>query len=91
MKNNSAPANRLRELRSQLGKLKSERSDLFETRILGMLEDVKKLRTLLQEVEAPLETINEQLLLDVVKELVITKKGEMSVTVLGNLTFQEQL
>ena len=79
------------ELRSQLGKLKSERSDLFETRILGMLEDVKKLRTLLQEVEAPLETINEQLLLDVVKELVITKKGEMSVTVLGNLTFQEQL
>ena len=55
------------------------------------LEDVKKLRTLLQEVEAPLETINEQLLLDVVKELVITKKGEMSVTVLGNLTFQELL
>ena len=56
-----------------------------------MLEDVKKLRTLLQEVEAPLETINEQLLLDVVKELFITKKGEMRVTVLGNLTFQELL
>ena len=56
-----------------------------------MMEDVKKLRSLLQEVEAPLETINEQLLLDVVKDLVITKKGEMSVTMLGNLTFQELL
>ena len=65
--------------------------DVIGSGNIKRMEDVKKLRTLLQEVEAPLETINEQLLLDVVKELVITKKGEMSVTVLGNLTFQEQL
>jgi len=79
------------DLRNQLNKLKSERTDLFETRILEMLEEVKRLRVILQEIETPLESIDEKLLVEIVTGIAINKHDEMTVTVLGGLTFRELL
>ena len=79
------------DLRNQLSKLKTERTDLFETRILEMLEKVKNLRALLQEIESPLESIDEKLLVEIVTSMEINKHDEMAVTVLGGLTFRELL
>ena len=44
-----------RELRQQLDQLKTERYSSFESKILTMLEDVRKLKALIDELEQPLE------------------------------------
>ena len=48
-----------REIRQQLGKLKTERYSSFESRITTMLEDVRKLKSLIDELEQPLEVFDE--------------------------------
>lgn len=77
------------ELRNQLNQLRTERKDAFETRILQMLEKVRTMRSLLDEIEEPLETLNEQLLLECVTDISIDRHDEMTVTVLGGLKFKE--
>ena len=79
------------ELRNQLSRLKTERNDLFETRILGMLEEVKKLKDLVEEIEEPLEVFDEQLLMEAVEDISIDRHDEMTVTLLGGLKFKELL
>ena len=79
------------ELRNQLSRLKTERNDLFETRILGMLEAVKKLKDLVEEIEEPLEVFDERLLMEAVEDITINRHDEMTVTLLGGLKFKELL
>lgn len=79
------------ELRNQLNKLKEERNDAFETRILSTLEDVKKLKSLVDEIEEPLETLDERFLLEVIKDISIDQYDKMTITLLGGLTFEEQV
>jgi hypothetical protein len=78
-----------RELRNQLSVLKADRQDSFENRITDMLTEVKKLQALLDEIEEPLEEFDEKLFFDTVVDMTINKKDEMTVTLIGGLTFTE--
>lgn len=48
-----------------------------------------KLRTLLTEIEEPLEEFDEKLFYEIVKDVVIAPNDEMTITVLGGLKFTE--
>lgn len=80
-----------REIRQQLGKLKTERYSSFESRITTMLEDVRKLKSLIGELEQPLETFDEKLFHEIVTDICINNRDEMTVTLLGGLKFTEQI
>ena len=79
----------VRELQKKLSELKSERQDQFESRILTMLMDVKKLQTLIEEIEEPLETFDEKLFAEIIVGMEINKHDELTMTVLGGLKFTE--
>ena len=80
-----------REIRQQLGKLKTERCSSFESRITTMLEDVRKLKSLIDELEQPLEVFDEKLFHEIVTDICINNRDEMTVTLLGGLKFTEQI
>ena len=80
-----------REIRQQLGKLKTERCSSFESRITTMLEDVRKLKSLIDELEQPLEVFDEKLFHEIVTDICINNRDEMTVTLLGGLKFIEQI
>lgn len=80
-----------RDIQAQLNALKAERLSSFESRILDMLEDVRKLKSLLYEIEEPLEEFNELLFHDIVKEIRINNHDEMTITFLGGLEFTEEI
>ncbi len=79
------------DLRNQLNKVKAERSSAFETKILGMLEQVKQLKDLIDELEEPMETFDERLIPEIITDILISTKDEMTVTLLGGLRFTELL
>ena len=79
----------VRELQKQLGELKDERQDEFESRILGMLQDVKKLKALIDEIEEPLDEFDEKLFEEIVVEMSLSNQDELTITVLGELKFTE--
>lgn len=78
-----------RTIRNELNDLKTERSSAFESRLLTMASDVRKLSSLLRELEAPLESFNEKLFLETVESISISKTDEMTVTFIGGLKFTE--
>ena len=80
-----------REIRQQLDKLKTERYSSFESKILTMLEDVRKLKALIDELEQPLEVFDEKLFHEIVTDICINHHDEMTVTLLGGLRFTEQI
>lgn len=80
-----------RDLKKQLGELKLQRQDAFESRISEMRRDVKHMISLLEEIEEPLEQFDERLFMEFVKEITINAKDEMTITVLGNLKFTERI
>lgn len=78
-----------REINNQLAQLKKDRQSELESGILSMLEDVKHLKSILDELEEPLETFDEKLFADMVKEITVNKHDEMTVTIAGGLRFTE--
>ena len=80
-----------RDINKQLTMLKADRQMSFDSQILDMLEKVKKLKSLLGEIEEPLEEFDEHLFHEVVQELCINTQDEMEVTLLGGLKFTEQI
>ena len=69
--------------------LKEERQSEFESRILEMLEQVRKLKSLIDEIEEPLEEMDEHLFKEIVMDMTISKTDELTITVLGGLKFTE--
>ena len=56
-----------------------------------MLGEVQKLRHLIFEIEEPLEEFNEQLFKEIVKDMSINNKDELTITLLGGLSFTERI
>ena len=56
-----------------------------------MLEQVRKLQHLIEEIEEPLEDFDEHLFGEIVTDITINNRDEMTVTVLGGLKFTEQI
>ena len=78
-----------RDINNQLAKLKKERQTELDSHIIQMLEDVKHLKTILDELEDPLERFDEKLFAEVVKAISIDPNDEMTLTVIGGLRFTE--
>lgn len=79
------------ELQRKLKTLKEDRQSEFESRILEMLEQVRNLKSLLDEIEEPLVDFDEHLFHDVVTDITINNRDEMTITVLGGLKFTERI
>lgn len=79
------------EIGAELAKLKDIRQEKFNSKAAIMLEEVKKLKMLIFELEEPLEAFDEKLFLEIVKSIQINKEDEMSVELLGGLRFRERI
>lgn len=79
------------EINAELAKLKDIRQEKFNSRAATMLEEVKKLKMHIFELEEPLETFDEKLFMEIVKSIQINKEDEMSVELLGGLRFKERI
>ena len=78
-----------RNINNQLAKLKKERQTELDSHIIQMLDDVKHLKTILEELEDPLERFDEKLFTEVVKAISIDHNDEMTLTMIGGLRFTE--
>ncbi len=78
-----------RDINNQLAKLKKERQTELDSHIIQMLDDVKHLKTILEELEDPLERFDEKLFTEVVKAISIDHNDEMTLTMIGGLRFTE--
>ena len=79
------------EIGAELAKLKNVRQEKFNSKAAIMLDEVKKLKMLIFELEEPLEAFDEKLFLEIVKSIQINKEDEMSVEFLGGLRFRERI
>ncbi len=79
------------EVKKEIAAAKSTRREEFSTKIGAMLKDVRELRSILYEIDEPLETFDGKLFLAVVKKIHINKRDEMTVTFLGGLRFTESI
>ncbi len=80
-----------RDLKNQLSALKTDRQDSFENRISDMLGEVKRLKILLDEIEEPLEEFDKELFREAVSGIMINNRDELTVTLIGGLTFTERI
>ena len=76
-------------MQKQLASLKEERQDQFESRILAMLQDVKKLKALIDEIEEPLDEFDDKLFEEIIVEMSLNNTDELTITLLGGLKFTE--
>jgi len=79
------------EITARLSELKRQRQNAIISRLPAMIADIKHLKSLLWEIEEPLVEFDEGLMHDTVREIAINKHGEMTVTLLGGLSFTEKL
>lgn len=79
------------EITARLNELKQQRQAAVDSMILSMIADIRRLQSLLAEIEEPLVEFDEGLMRDTVREISINKQGEMTVTLLGGLSFTEKL
>ena len=79
----------IRQMQKQLNELKEERQDQFESRILAMLQEVRKLKSLIDEIEEPLDEFDEKLFEEIVMEMSLNHADELTITLLGGLKFTE--
>ena len=79
----------VREMQKQLASLKEERQDQFESRILAMLQDVRKLKSLIDEIEEPLDEFDDKLFEEIIVEMSLNNTDKLTITLLGGLKFTE--
>ena len=76
-------------MQKQLNELKDERQDQFESRILAMLQEIRKLKSLIDEIEEPLDEFDDKLFEEIVMEMSLNHADELTITLLGGLKFTE--
>ena len=80
-----------RQIRNEISQHKEQRSRAYDSPMLNMLGEVKKLRSFLDEIEEPMEAFDEKLFKELVLEIAVNKHDEITFTVLGGLKFTELL
>ncbi len=78
-----------RDIQKQISERKAERQESFDSEILSVLEGVKRLKSIIWEIEEPLDQFDEKLFREIVQEVTIDNKDTMTVTLLGGLKFEE--
>lgn len=58
---------------------------------LDMIEELTRLKKLLEELEEPLDRFDEKLFTEIVQAISISRRDEMTVTLIGGLRFTEML
>ena len=58
---------------------------------LDMIEELTRLKKLLEELEEPLDRFDEKLFTEIVQTISISRRDEMTVTLIGGLRFTEML
>lgn len=79
------------EITARLNELKQQRQAAVDSMLPSMIADIRHLQALLEELEEPLVDFDEGLMRDTVREIAINKQGEITVTLLGGLSFTEKL
>ena len=79
------------EIKKKLSELKSERHDSFESKITGMASEVRKLESLIQAIDAPLEEFDGKLFNEIVVGMTINNMDELTITLIGGLEFTERI
>lgn len=79
------------EIQNSLSSLKMVRQDAFDSRIMSMLGQVKKLKSLIDEIEEPLDCFDEKLFEAIAIGITIDKYDSMTVTLIGGLKFTERI
>ena len=54
-----------------------------------MIQDVKKLKSLIDEIEEPLDEFDEKLFEEIIVEMSLNNTDELTITLLGGLKFTE--
>lgn len=81
----------VQEINDQLRRLKRERQCEFSSGITQMIEELTRLKKLLEEHEEPLDRFDEKLFTEIVRAISISRRDEMTVTLIGGLRFTEML
>ena len=81
----------VQDINDQLRQLKRERQCEFSSGITDIIEEVTRLKKLLEELEEPLDRFDEKLFAEIVQAIRITRRDEMTVTLIGGLRFTEML
>ena len=81
----------VQEINDQLRRLKRERQCEFSSGITHMIEELTRLKKLLEELEEPLDRFDEKLFTEIVQTISISRRDEMTVTLIGGLRFTEML
>jgi len=79
------------EINAELMKIKNARQEQFNSQVTTMLEDTRRLKMLIFELDEPIESFDEKLFLEIVKSIRINKMDEMCMELLGGLRFTEHI
>ncbi len=77
------------EVNHQLRQFKDERVSTLDSHLDTMLHEISKLKTLIDELDEPLEHMDDKLFQEIVAGISINNRDEMTVTLLGGLKFTE--
>lgn len=81
----------VREINNQLRQLKCERQSEFSSDISDMINELERLKKLLDELEEPQERFDEKLFVETVRSININQHDEITFTLIGRLRFTEML
>ena len=81
----------VREINNQLRQLKCERQSEFSSDISDMINELERLKKLLDELEEPQEHFDEKLFVEAVQSININQHDEITFTLIGGLRFTEML
>lgn len=77
------------EINQEISRLKNARQNTLKTLIMDMLTKVKDLKARIDELEAPLEQFDERLFVEIVTEMRLNNRDELTFTLIGGLKFTE--
>ena len=78
-------------INNRLSQCKSAKQDAFSTKVMERIEQVKELRSIIWEIEDPLDAFDEKLFYELVKDMTLDKNDNLTITFRGDLKFTEEI